>query len=294
MSYGKSKNGRSYIAGDIHGALEIEKVLDFIELESCIRTLTEDDYLILLGDVGLCWDDGIKDAFVRKKLEELPLTVLWIDGNHENFDIIDSMPVTSWHGGMVQFIGEKIIHLMRGYVYEINGYKFFTFGGGFSVDKMHRQEGISWWEREMPSEDEYDRGKMQLRLHRNKVDFILTHTAPAHVAGQLVDTIYPGEEELQDYLEEIAQITNFKRWYFGHWHKDCVIDKYVGVYDNIIELPPKASVVEEMTFIDRFANLFVEDDCEWSFSNTQEEDVPDFFCGEFIESTELGGMENGI
>lgn len=84
------------MAGGIHGTLEMEKVLDFFELESCVRTLTEEDYLILLGDVALCWDDGKKDAFVREKLEALPVTTLWIDGNHENFDLIDALPVTNW------------------------------------------------------------------------------------------------------------------------------------------------------------------------------------------------------
>ena len=226
-----------YLAGDIHGRLEIEKVTDFFELEAHARPLSEQDYLILLGDVGICWDDGEKDAFVRKKLEELPVTVLWLDGNHENFDIIDSLLVANWHGGKVQFIGDKIIHLMRGYIYDIGGKSFWTFGGGFSIDKIYRREGISWWAREMPSDEEYIRGKENLCNAGNKVDYILSHTAPGQIAGKLVDKLYPGEEKLQDYLQEISENTEFKKWYFGHWHMDCEIDKYVGVYDEIVRLP---------------------------------------------------------
>lgn len=225
-----------YLAGDIHGTLEMEKILDFFELESCVRTLTEEDYLILLGDVGLCWDDGKKDAFVRAKLEELPVTTLWIDGNHENFDLIDALPVTNWKGGRVQFIGRKIIHLMRGYVYDICGKSFFAFGGGFSIDKMFRREGISWWSREMPSAEEYERGRESLKKAGYKVDYVLTHTVPADIARMLVPKVYPGEEELQYYLQEIARNTEFDKWYFGHWHMDCVHGKFVGLYDEVVRL----------------------------------------------------------
>lgn len=225
-----------YLAGDIHGELEIEKLSDFFELEANTRTLSEDDYVIILGDVGVCWDGGARDEFVVQKLNKLPITVLWIDGNHENFDLIDKLPVTDWHGGKVQFIGSRIIHLMRGYIYEICGKKFWAFGGGFSIDKMYRREGISWWSREMPSYEEYERGKMNLQKQSKDVDFIITHTVPRHIAFRLVENVYPGEEELQKYLQGISEQVKFEQWYFGHWHIDCKIDKYVGLYDEIVRL----------------------------------------------------------
>lgn len=228
-----------YIAGDIHGELEVGKVVHFINAEARKRTLTEEDYLILLGDAGLCWDGGKKDALVRKLLEELPVTILWLDGNHENFDLIDALPKEEWHGGKVQFLGKKMIHLMRGYVYEICGKKFFVFGGGFSIDRMWRVEGISWWSRELPSEEEYKRGREQLEAVGNKVDYILTHTAPFRIAYRLVKRMYSGEEELQRYLQEVADNTEFQKWYFGHWHIDRVIENYVGLYDEIVCLDNK-------------------------------------------------------
>ena len=225
-----------YLSGDIHGQLGIERLTEFFELESYIRDLSEEDYLIILGDVAVCWDGGIGDEFVVQKLNELPVTVLWIDGNHENFDLIDSLPMTEWHGGKVQFIGKKIIHLMRGYVYELCGKKFFAFGGGYSIDKMYRIEGLSWWKREMPSAEEYFRGKVSLNLLNNKVDYVLTHTVPRRIVYQLVDRVYPGEEELQDYFQMLSENIEFGKWYFGHWHMDCTIDDYVGLYEEIVRL----------------------------------------------------------
>lgn len=222
-----------FIAGDIHGDFEVYKVLDFFRKESEKKKLTESDYLILLGDVGVCFDGGKKDEAVRRQLELLPVTVLWIDGNHENFQIVSKLPISSWKGGEVQFIGDKIIHLMRGNVYDIDGTTFFTMGGGYSIDKSHRIENVDWWADEMPSLDEYERGMANLKAHNNQVDYILTHTAPKSIAGSLVKSVMPGEEVLQDYLEDIATKVTFKKWFFGHWHLDKTIDKFVGVYDKV-------------------------------------------------------------
>lgn len=184
----------------------------------------------------MCWDGGKKDASVRQRLEALPVTTLWIDGNHENFDLIEALPVTDWHGGKVQYIGKKIIHLMRGYVYDICGKSFFAFGGGFSIDKISRKEGVSWWKNEMPSGVEYERGRRRLGYRDYHVDYMITHTAPAMIAEQLVPELYPGEEELQAYLQEVAEKADFTKWYFGHWHMDCELGAFVGVYDEIIRI----------------------------------------------------------
>lgn len=77
--------------------------------------LEKEDYLIILGDVGVCWDGGAGDAFVQECLHNLPCTVLFIDGNHENFDLLEQYPEEEWHGGNVQYIQEDIIHLRSGY-----------------------------------------------------------------------------------------------------------------------------------------------------------------------------------
>lgn len=67
-------------------------------------------------------------------MDSQPWTILFVDGNHENFELLDDYPVSSWHGGKVHFIKESVIHLMRGQIYTIDGLTFFTFGGGYSCD----------------------------------------------------------------------------------------------------------------------------------------------------------------
>ena len=91
----------------------------------------------------------------------------------------------------------------------------------------------------MPSQDEYVRGKWNLLLNNNEVDYIITHTVPRSIAYELVDEVFPGEEELQDYFQEVSEQVAFEKWYFGHWHMDYKNGKYVGLYDEIVPLETK-------------------------------------------------------
>ena len=116
------------ITGDTHGTFDIRKVTKFFEKAE--KRYTKEDFLIICGDVGVCGVTGkAYEAETRKVLRGLPVTVLFIDGNHENFDDLDSYAVEQWHGGKVHIIEDDIIHLMRGQVFDIEGKLFFTFGG---------------------------------------------------------------------------------------------------------------------------------------------------------------------
>ena len=227
---------RIFLSGDTHGETDIYKVLEFFEDLVLYDEVTKEDYLIILGDAGVVWDEGIYDSSVRQSLSSLPVTILWLDGNHENFNLLEDYPETIWHGGRVQYIEEDIIHLMRGQVFEIGGKTFFTFGGGNSIDKMYRTPRISWWEQEMPSEDEYEEGMRNLEKVNFSVDYILTHTCPTDIAHQLVYNVYEGEEPLQEYLQSVAEKTDFDEWYFGHWHMDEDIDRFHCLWNNVFEL----------------------------------------------------------
>ena len=125
------------ITGDIHGTSDIRKVTKFFE--NAEGSYTKEDFLLICGDVGVCGVAGKdNEAETRKILRELPVTVLFIDGNHENFDDLNSYAVEQWHGGKVHIIEDDIIHLMRGQVFDIEGKLFFTFGVAYSIDKMSR------------------------------------------------------------------------------------------------------------------------------------------------------------
>ena len=103
-----------------------------------------------------------------KWLDEKPWTTLFIDGNHENHTRLDKLPLVDMFGSKVGKVNDNIFHLQRGHVYIIEGKKFFTFGGGYSIDKARRITNESWWEREMPNYAEYELGLDNLKKHDNK------------------------------------------------------------------------------------------------------------------------------
>ena len=220
------------LSGDTHGLLDLDKVTDYFEAND---EFTKEDYLIILGDAGVLWN-GVEDKDVQQILNNLPVTTLWLDGNHENFDMLKSYTEDIWHGGRVHFISDSIIHLERGQIFEIDGLSFFTFGGANSIDKSIRRTGLSWWPEEMPSDYEYEEGLRNLEKANWKVDYILTHTCPEFVANQLVTYIYPGEETLQRYSNRIVEEVEFKKWFFGHWHMDETVDNFRCLYNDIVEL----------------------------------------------------------
>ena len=50
-------------------------------------------------------------------------------------------------GGKAHKISEKIYHLIRGEIYNIDGRKIFAFGGASSHDKIYRKENSVWVEK---------------------------------------------------------------------------------------------------------------------------------------------------
>lgn len=222
------------ITGDTHGTLDINKVVRFFDDHE--DEYNEDDYLIICGDVGVCGFSPDVEKETRRILRELPVTVLFIDGNHEHHERLNDYPVDEWMGGKVHFIEPEIIHLMRGQVYDIDGTRFFTFGGAYSVDRYVRTEGIDWFPEEIPSREEYEEGLDNLEKCGYRVDYIITHTAPSEVAAALGY----GEESLDEvalrrYLQQIADETEYNLWFFGHFHEDEVIeDVFIAMYDEIV------------------------------------------------------------
>lgn len=222
-----------YITGDTHGPIDIHKLNKRYFDDT---NLTKDDYLIICGDFGLVWDKSPEEKFWLDWLNKKNYTTLFIDGNHENFSILNSYPVETWNGGKVHRISDSVLHLMRGQVFTIDNRTFFTMGGAASVDKNWRTPGISWWPEEMPSDEEYIEANLNLYNYENEVDYIITHTAPTSIVSQLIPEIKP-PDRFTDFLEDIKKSVKYKHWYFGHFHDDRDIDeKYTLLYHNIIPL----------------------------------------------------------
>ena len=166
-----------FLTGDTHGELDMGKVDQFAVGEGA--SLTRDDYLIILGDFGLLWSDPPSEKEISRLdwLEECPWTTLVVDGNHENFDLLDALPEEEWAGGHVQRIRPHVLHLMRGETYRFGGHSFFVVGGAHSIDKQWRTPHRSWWPQEVPDDDE--RRYIAARAAEvGEVDYVLSHCPP--------------------------------------------------------------------------------------------------------------------
>lgn len=223
-----------FVTGDTHIPYDIHKLNT--RKFSSQKNLTKSDYLIICGDFGAIWSENNKsDLYWIKWLTNKNFTTLFVDGNHENFDLLNAYPISKWKGGKVHFINNSIIHLMRGQIYNIDGFSFFTMGGGASGDKKYRIEGKSWWSQEMPCDEEYIEANSNLLLYNNKVDFIITHTQSHELTKEF--RVREDEHELNIYFDGIRNEITYKKWYFGHFHQDIdCTDKDIMVYNRIIQI----------------------------------------------------------
>ena len=116
-----------YITGDTHGYFTRFSAK---RLRKAGMELTQEDYIIICGDFGLCWAEDKTFEYHCKNFAEKPYTILWVQGNHENYDMIGEYPLEEWHGGKVRhIIRDKVILLERGQVFEIEGKSFLHLEG---------------------------------------------------------------------------------------------------------------------------------------------------------------------
>ena len=245
-----------YVTGDCHGDYRRFSTDRFRDQ----KEMTRDDLVIVCGDFGI-WDNGKDEQYWLKWLEKKPFTTVFVDGNHENFDRLygGEFKTVDFHGGKAQQIRPHIFHLLRGEMYTFEGKKFWCFGGAQSHDisdgildaddfttpmefyatvrqwskygKTFRINHISWWEQELPSQEEMDHGMQVLEENGFEADYIISHCCPQDVASVMG---YHGSDRLTMYFNDVARKTKFTRWYFGHYHgEETVFGKFILHYDKI-------------------------------------------------------------
>lgn len=222
-----------YITGDTHGDISHLK-------NPKLNKLGEKDILIVCGDFGFIWNP--ESPAEKKNMEWLKkrkYTICFVDGAHENFDILNSYTPYRWKGGNAHKIADNIYHLMRGEVFTFEGKTFFVMGGGESDDAYMREKGQSWWEAELPNAEELQNGVNNLNDTERNINYILTYEAPT-IAKEILKQrtnhnilITP----LNTYLQEIMHNVGYMHWYFGSLHIDLNISKKMtAVFNEFIQI----------------------------------------------------------
>ena len=165
-----------YITGDTHG--RFERIENFCQMNST----SKDDIMIILGDAGINFSGPMYDSLKKKLLEELPITIFSIHGNHEQRPYtIDGYKEKQWHGGTVYVEEEypSLLFAKDGEIFDLDGKKTIVMGGAYSIDKAIRiTYGWGWWEDEQPSEEIKAYVEEQLDKSGWNIDVVLSHTTP--------------------------------------------------------------------------------------------------------------------
>ena len=244
-----------YITGDTHSDFS-----RFTEENFPIQSeMTKYDYIIICGDFGGVWtfeEESKREKEALDWLNNKNFTTLFVDGNHENYTRLYNYPIEEWKGGKVHEIRDSVLHLMRGEIFDIDNKKIFAFGGARSHDIQdgilnldeeeriyeYRKRGayfrirdFSWWDLELPIEEEIQNGISNLEKVNYKVDYVISHCCPTSIQA-LINSTYK-RAILTDYLQQISEKCTFKRWYFGHYHDyKQVNSQFTLLYEDIVPL----------------------------------------------------------
>ncbi len=96
-----------YITGDTHGEMD-----RFHSKE--MKKVGKGDTLLICGDFGFIWDGSAAERKSIRKLGSRRYAVGFVDGTHENFDLLATYPVVEWHGGKAAISAETCISCSAG------------------------------------------------------------------------------------------------------------------------------------------------------------------------------------
>ena len=222
----------TFLKGDIHGNLF--EIIDFINRFD----LGKSDNIIILGDCGIAWRKDKKDLDQNIKLWNEcgnGVKLYFIDGNHENFNILNSLPIENNMGK----IADNIYHLRRGQVYEFENKKILVCGGADSIDKYRRIENFTWWKEEAISQETID------DIPAGHYDYVLTHCCPRSIFEKnriyLSTLQFLDENKInhssEDMLEQLKNKITFDHWFFAHYHINRNLDeKFTCLFEDFREV----------------------------------------------------------
>lgn len=188
-----------------------------ITIAKAVRQHPDITHIIQVGDFGYGWP-GMKPfkaslGFLTEAEMEIynQAQKFWIDGNHENHDLLDKD-----HGAWQS----KWIHLPRGSVVSFfnelgEEKRVMFFGGASSIDKPHRLPHVTWWPQESIT---YGQIARTLEIEKGPIDAIISHDHP--ISFPYSDRRYktPFGKTDQEMLEVLKVTYKPKFWFFGHHH----------------------------------------------------------------------------
>lgn len=226
---------RVCFAGDWHGNTRYaQNIVKLAEKQNVDMIVQLGDFGIWAGESGVTYLNKL-----NKTAEEANIPILFIDGNHENFDILYEKPVNEF--GLRQ-IRDKIWHIPRGSRFKLGNSNILAVGGATSLDRLSRTEFISWWVQESVTEKDF-----YTATAPGVTDVLLVHDCPEGTPIPGIDRLsslkYWPESELRvawnhrELLETLVLEVKPKLVLHGHFHvKHDTNVNYNGTATRVIGL----------------------------------------------------------
>lgn len=211
------------ITGDVHGRFGV--LNNLIEKE-------KPELIICSGDFGY-WPNFPYIEQI-KSINTKRTKLLWIDGNHEDHWALREFQSYNLSSRSQLKMLDNLYYMPRGSTYELeDGRKILFMGGGLSIDKHLRTEGIDWF-----SEELITYGDLH-NLPKEKIDIIISHTGPT----EFVNTVkqFYGErfhDPSEEALSQLLEMYHPKLWLFSHFHT-YKTDFFNGTRWICLDMAPK-------------------------------------------------------
>lgn len=181
------------IIGDIHG--------EFFTLRALSQT-TDADVILQLGDFG----QMPKAGYEVNPYRPFDTPVKFIPGNHDDHDWLRGHGIHTSFPANLEYLG-------RVGCFKLGEWTIAYLGGGYSIDRRFRTEGIDWWSDEEPTKAELE------QFSEYRPDIAITHEGPMRVTHSMfgVDFFNDTSKGMDNLLEHVPEFQP-KIWLFGHHH----------------------------------------------------------------------------
>jgi predicted phosphodiesterase len=219
LNFPFAEPARIGFAGDWHGNSACAGVV----LAAAARSGA--DVVVQLGDFGL-WPGRIGKRYlteVSRHAVDTGMPVLVVDGNHEDFDRLDALPIDPATG--LRRLADQIWHLPRGSRWQWGTVRFGALGGATSLDRPHREPGRSWWPQEAITQEQ-----AAVMVAGGELDVLVAHDCPSGVnipgihhrdtsrrSGWPIAELYRAWDH-RDLLADVCSSLRPTHLWHGHFH----------------------------------------------------------------------------
>jgi hypothetical protein len=185
--------------------------------------------ILQVGDFGV-WsrDQGRVVDGLEGPLAEEGRLLLYVEGNHEDFGYLLSVPVDE---DGVRRLRPHIWHLPRGFRWVWSGQTFLACGGAGSPDLGGRVRGVDWWPQEAITPEDAERC-----LTGGACDVLVSHDGPVQVDPEVgyrgswsaADRAWCAASRAQ--LQRVVEGTRPRLMIHGHYHEHHLVEAASTAY----------------------------------------------------------------